>query len=161
MLKTTILILSFAILAQSSFAGTPPNSSQGEGRPSVTINEDLKRFWLGIEAPEVTLQWHMAAWAAKFAETVKPDVIDAIIQDLRQDETPYPGRAKGGALTRRWDYEAIIVSLEPKGAYQALFRWQRNGTSTDKENATALIRTLRTKRLAKQPDGTIWWERRK
>jgi hypothetical protein len=161
MFKTSLLLLSFAILAQSSCADTPADSSGGQKNNALAINEDLKRFWLGIEAPEVRLQWHAAAWGAKFAQTVKPDIIDAIIQDLRREETPYPGRAKAGLLGRRMDYEAIIVSLEPKSAYAALFRWQRTGSPTDKKNATAFIRTLRTQRLAKQTDGAIWWERLK
>jgi hypothetical protein len=119
--------------------------------PHITSkpNAELARFWAGIESPEVVLLSDMYAWAAKFAKTVTPDVIiDAIIEDLRLKSSPYPGRAsKRGSFERRGEYSAIVVSLDFKGAYKALYRWQRTGDERDKANATRLIKALRTHRF--------------
>lgn len=126
----------------------------------AAVDPDLARYWQGVDAPGIKTQRQIVAWAAELGRTVTPEIVNAIMTDLQHEKTPYayPTRTKTGVADRQRAYDAIIVSLEPKATYKILMKWQRTGKPNDNRNVTWFLNTLKTRRLARQPDGTVWWE---
>jgi hypothetical protein len=158
------------LLSIAECGAARPNQAQLERdiiKATEAYRDDLHRFWLALDNDaKIQLQWHMVAYAAEFARNVKPDIIDAIIGDLRHNKTPYLGRARYtrgdiiAAYYRQQDYEGIIGGLDRRTAKGTLKKWLQSTNVSDREAARAFLERIRSFRIAKQPDGSICWQRR-
>jgi hypothetical protein len=160
-----VLIVGVLSLFASLISDATPASQAQLSRDIEAANrefrDDLTRFWRGIDSNDLRVMWHLVGWEWKFAKTVSPQIIDAIMGDLRQNKTSYPGaRAAAGVLARSGEYEGIIACLDRREAKRILMKWRASGRGNDRLYAVRFLKTLRESEIAPQADGSIYWQRR-